>query len=63
MKTTIGDPYECECPVCGETILALWDTGVEQGDEIECDYCGCDIEVVSIEATYVVTLGAEEPDE
>ena len=62
MKTTIGDPYECECPVCGETI-ALDDWDPEQGDEIECDYCGCDIEVVSIEATYVVTLGAEEPEE
>ena len=62
--STIGDPYYCECPECGEIITNLWDFGsrLYEGRSICCEHCEKDVRVVSVETSVVIRLGKMEAD-
>ncbi len=49
-----------ECPVCGADLVLADDT--VQGELLECDDCGCELEVVSTEPAMLAEAPEEEED-
>jgi DNA-directed RNA polymerase subunit RPC12/RpoP len=59
---TYGNQYGAECPYCGETMEYELTEEMYLGypGELECEHCGKEVEVVSVDMSVDVVLGRKE---